>query len=342
MSLSRRSFLAAGSLLTSSALLPSPRTVRADDTAEFPEFTQRSERSIERGINWLKKTFNRDDGCGVDIGTPSDISCTAAVGLALMSQGNSLFDGPLMEWVDKVEHHLLEAVRDSRFYTNLNSQVRADLCGYADHHFAALFLSQALGHGTRVEQDRAALKTLAEQIGAGQRSQGHWGQGRYPRLAAITGWVSLRGAYSAGMDVRASADATARYLLQQMKREENQNLFVNAAGIRVLYAMQMEHTDIARRAFDTAIRSATRDFIRFTQFGGEQYLAFHYINEAMLQRGGDYWQKWFPVVRDKLIDVQNADGSWTGYSCIVSRTFCTACSLLVLTSPNRFLPISQV
>jgi hypothetical protein len=62
----------------------------------------------------------------------------------------------------------------------------------------------------------------------------------------------------------------------------------------------------------------------------------------MLQTGGDDWQQWFPIVRDKLIDVQNADGSWLGHSCIVSRTFCTACSLLVLTSPNRYLPISQV
>ena len=38
---------------------------------------------------------------------------------------------------------------------------------------------------------------------------------------------------------------------------------------------------------------------------------------------------------------QNQDGSWTGHHCITSRTFCTAAAILVLSSPNRFLPISQ-
>ncbi len=345
MSFSRRRFLAAGCAAASAPLLLSDSGIFAkesDAAPDFPEFTARSNKSIERANEWLKKTFNRDQGCGVDIGTPSDVSCTAIVGLSLMSQGNSVFDGTLSQWVGKVENYLLDVVRDDRLYVNLNTQVKADLCGYADHHFAALMLGQALGQGTRVEPVQAAMKKLVQQIGAGQSSDGHWGEGRYPRLAAVTGWVSLRGAYAAGLNVRASADTTARYLLQQMKYQGSQNLFVNAAGIRVLYSMQLDETDIGKRAFDTAIRSATHDFPRFAQFGGEQYLAFHYINEAMLQRGGEYWKKWFPIVRDKLLDVQNADGSWTGHSCIVSRTFCTACALLVLTSPNRYLSISQI
>ena len=63
--------------------------------------------------------------------------------------------------------------------------------------------------------------------------------------------------------------------------------------------------------------------------------------ETMLQKGGGDWAKWYPTVRDKVIGVQNADGSWTGHHCITSRTFCTAAAILVLTSPNRYLPISQ-
>jgi hypothetical protein len=46
-------------------------------------------------------------------------------------------------------------------------------------------------------------------------------------------------------------------------------------------------------------------------------------------------------MRDKIVGVQNSDGSWTGHHCITSRTFCTAAAILVLTSPNRYLPISQ-
>ena len=61
----------------------------------------------------------------------------------------------------------------------------------------------------------------------------------------------------------------------------------------------------------------------------------------MLQKGGEDWKIWFPTVRDKIVSVQNSDGSWTGHHCITSRTFCTAAACLVLSSPNRYLPISQ-
>jgi len=61
----------------------------------------------------------------------------------------------------------------------------------------------------------------------------------------------------------------------------------------------------------------------------------------MLQKGGDDWAAWYPSLRDKIVGVQNSDGSWTGHHCITSRTFCTAAAILVLTAPNRYLPISQ-
>lgn len=340
MRLSRRSLLAAGSL---AALAPLGSYANAAAPG-FPEFTDRSEKSIRRGTDWLMKTFNRDGGCGVDIGTYSDISCSGAVGLALLSQGNSPIDGPLTDMVRKCIRYLLGVVREDRFSTALNTQVKADLCGYADHHFAALMLAEALGQDREVKPIQSALVKLVDQIAKGQSPQGHWGQGRYPQLAAVTGWCSLRAADAAGIKVGGSMDTTARFLLKQMEHEGGGagSVFSTAAGIRVLYALQMESNEIAQRAFKEALRAAKTYFPRFNQFGGEQYLAFHFINEAMLQAGGQYWRDWFPVVRDKLIDVQNADGSWLGHSCIVSRTFCTACSLLVLTSPNRYLPISQV
>lgn len=119
------------------------------------------------------------------------------------------------------------------------------------------------------------------------------------------------------------------------------DLYKNAAGIRVLYAMKKENESVAKQAFQKVLRLVTNDNTSFTQAGGEEFFAFHLITETMLQKGGEDWEKWFPVVRDKLIDVQNQDGSWTGHHCITSRTFCTAAAILVLTAPNRFLPISQ-
>ncbi len=341
MLVDRRKLLAASPLLL---LGPGLARAKDSDRAEFPEFTKQSEKAIAKGTKWLLKTYNRDGGCGEDIGTPSDLSCAAIVALALLSRGNSLIAGPLSDFVRKSTEYLVKATDDNRFAINLNSQVRADLCGYADHHFAALLLSQVLGQG-RDEFDsvRRTIESLSKTIARGQAAQGHWGQGRYPQLAAVTGWCSLRAAFFAGLSVEGSADATARFLLKAMSASRGQgNFFAMASGIRVLYSLELEDEDVSKWAFAEALKSATKYFPHFNQLGGEQYLAFHYINETMLQRGGSMWQRWFPIVRDKLIDVQNADGSWVGHSCIVSRTFCTACAMLVLTSPNRYLPISQV
>ena len=118
-------------------------------------------------------------------------------------------------------------------------------------------------------------------------------------------------------------------------------LYKNATGVRVLYAMGMENEKTSVQAFKEVVDLVTKDNTAFSQAGGEEYLAFHLITETMLQKGGKDWQARFPTVRDKIISVQNADGSWTGHHCITSRTFCTAAACLVLSSPNRYLPISQ-
>ena len=92
---------------------------------------------------------------------------------------------------------------------------------------------------------------------------------------------------------------------------------------------------------ETNLEVTNRNNTPFTQAGGEEYLSFHLITEVMRQSGGNDWRRWFPTVRDKIVGVQNADGSWRGYHCITSRTFCTAAALLVLSSPYRYLPISD-
>ena len=83
----RRTFLAA---LAAAPVVYGARRLHSDDWQSLdtdpPEFTTASKKSMASGNGWMKKTFNRDQGCGIDIGTPSDISCTAMVGLALMSQ----------------------------------------------------------------------------------------------------------------------------------------------------------------------------------------------------------------------------------------------------------------
>ena len=53
--------------------------------------------------------MHRDGGCGVDIGQPPDIGCTAMVGLALMAQGNTPVEGPRSREVQRIVSFILRA-----------------------------------------------------------------------------------------------------------------------------------------------------------------------------------------------------------------------------------------
>jgi len=321
-------------------------------SSPFREFTDESNEATLRGTRWLMKTVRRDGGCGVDIGQSSDIGCSAMVGLALMSQGNTPIEGPYSRQVQQIVGLLLKAIETmpSDDITSAGrTQLQNKIGRHAHSFFAALCLSQVLGEGWDPQPVRQALGKLVETIAKSQNAGGNWGNESWaPTLGTVMGWISLRSAHFAGYHVEASAKRTAQHLIDQMRSKISvrqgswmHTLYKNATGIRVLYAMGMEGEPIAQKALADALQLVTKDSTPFSAAGGEEYLAFHLITETMLQRGGEPWRRWFPLVRDKIIQVQNADGSWTGRHCITSRTFCTAAALLVLSAPNRYLPISQ-
>jgi hypothetical protein len=68
----------------------------------------------------------------------------------------------------------------------------------------------------------------------------------------------------------------------------------------------------------------------FGSNGGEEFLSYLLMSEALLAKGGDEWTKWDVRVTKLATGVQNGDGSWTGHHCITGRTFCTAAALLLL------------
>ena len=366
MSLSRRRFVAASSagLAASVSALAHAALVRGQEPAaplpkaatgepqSFNEFTPQSERAVSRGDEWMIKTMHRDGGCGVDIGQPTDIGCSAMVGLALMAQGNTPVEGPRSREVQRILSFILRATENmpqDDITSMTGTQLQNKIGRHAHSFFAALFLAEVIGEGWDTEPVRTGLKRVVAAIVRSQTAQGHWGdQSWAPMLGTVMGWVSLRATHYAGMKVGNSPEITAKHLVDQMRVNLAQHqgswmhtLYKNATGIRVLYSMGLEHEAVAKKAFEDVLTVVSKDNTPFSQAGGEEYLAFHLITETMLQKGGDDWATWFPTIRDKILAVQNADGSWTGHHCITSRTFCTAAAILVLTSPNRYLPISQ-
>lgn len=70
----------------------------------------------------------------------------------------------------------------------------------------------------------------------------------------------------------------------------------------------------------------------FGNNGGEEFISFINIGEALHAKGGNDWNEWEKQMGETIAKAQNEDGSWAGQHCITGRTFCTASALMVLMS----------
>ena len=342
------------------ALLPGKKavfgspTLLSENETEIEEMTDASRAAIKKGTGWLIKAINTDGGAGLDIGGESDVACTSVVGMALLSQGETPMEGEHRARQKKIGEFLLKRVEKMSTNGSLQdsrSIIEGDLGPYATHFFSAICLSQIMGETGHVDRYRSALRRLEKFISSNQRRDGSWGNDAWaPLLATACGWVSLRATNFAGLKVSGSSEKAGDYMIRNMPQIGRtwgdgswyHRLYGTAAALRVLYAMGRDGEDKSKKALGDILALVESSSRAFGGAGGEEYLTFHYLTEMLMQKGGVDWVRWYPNVRDKLLKVQNRDGSWTGHHCITSRTFSTACALMVLSAPNRFLPISQV
>ncbi len=72
----------------------------------------------------------------------------------------------------------------------------------------------------------------------------------------------------------------------------------------------------------------------FGNNGGEEFLSFLQTGESLVIAKDQGWKNWYGQTTDRLVSIQNQDGSWNGHHCITSPVFCTATSLLILSINN--------
>ena len=69
-------------------------STRAQPSLSGKKITPECKKSIADGTKWLVRAIRSDGGVGPDLKTPPELGCTAMVGLALLSQGNTPDAGP--------------------------------------------------------------------------------------------------------------------------------------------------------------------------------------------------------------------------------------------------------
>jgi Prenyltransferase and squalene oxidase repeat len=108
---------------------------------------------------------------------------------------------------------------------------------------------------------------------------------------------------------------------------------------------EFKKADDANDKLQTELAKNARDdkFVAgFGNNGGEEFLSFMNISEALILKGGKDWDDWDTKMAKGMEKAQDKDGSWQGHHCITGKTFCTAGALLVLMADRTPFPLEVI
>ena len=120
---------------------------------------------------------------------------------------------------------------------------------------------------------------------------------------------------------------------------------MSAAGVPLYQdAMRLEQLSRTEKARQenaveiTAIngRLADQRFVAgFGSIGGEEFFSWLNISESLRRAGGPPWEKWNGDMKDKLLKLQDEDGTWAGHHCITGRVAVTSAAILLLVADRE-------
>ena len=300
----------------------------------------------------------------------NDVANTAVAALALMQAGKQ-FEPHVERALAFVLQRVEASPADGLAITDRQgTQIQRKLGPYIDTFLSSMLMSRIDGHAstpalnTRVRQ--ALQKTVAK-IEKHQQSDGSWNLagGWAPVLGTSMASRSLFEAQGRGVVVDAAVlqraeDYTVSALSTPPRRRglavrglgaergRRRGLVrrpaaapAEAAGVP-LYQGAQALEQLSRTAADRvqnaeqigAIQGqlASAAFVGgFGSMGGEEFFSYLNISDSMKRIGGDAWSKWHADITQKILGLQNGDGTWAGHHCITGRVAMTSAAILNLT-----------
>jgi len=350
--LTRRSLLARSWI--AAAGISCPATVRSQtiqpigDGANF--ITPETRHAIERGLSWLTRRqviSGRDEGAFGHGGYSGGVAVSSLAGLAFMMSGNPPGQGQFGKTIDRSIKFIASCTGETG-YIAIPGGGQDNMYG---HGFGMLFLSEAYGMSTQREIDKQVGEKLRRAVKLTCGCQNDVGGWRYQPVKSdadlsvtISQIMGLRAARDAGIHV--PDDVRTKCINYVKKSQNNDGGFryqlsggvstfpLTAAGVVSLYSAGIYEGDAVERALAWLMKH-----LPGKSSGSMSYFYYghYYAVQAMWHAGGQYWQSWFPAVRDALLSRQGGDGSWPDPE--VCPEFGTAMACIILQMPNNFLPI---
>lgn len=342
----RRAFLQSGALAAGGLLLGGATPLRAQAVREKSAhelMTADTKRAVEKGLRFLasKQVKNGGDrGAFGTSGYSSSVGICGLGGLAFMSGGSTPDIGQYGKEVEAAADFVSKNTQKSGFIARSANAV-GNMYG---HGFAMLFLSQAFGMSRKKEVGEALRRAVNLTLTA-QNDEGGW---RYQPVKSsadlsvtVCQIMALRGARDAGINV---PDKAREKCIEYAKKSQN-----NDGSFR--YTLNGGHSTFALTAaglvslFSAGIYEGKPienglKYLKNRENDAERhyyYYGHYYAVQAMWHAGGQWWNDWYPNIRSKLVQSQDASGAWTDSS--YGDEFATAMACIILQMPMDMLPI---
>ncbi len=155
--------------------VPAP-TPAQEKKADDKDIKKRVEESVEKGLEWLKKT-QAQDGHWEAHGGQYPTSMTALAGMAFLMEGSTLKEGKYTDQIPKAVNWFLAPARQQANGLLGNSENPTESTRYMyGHGFGTMFLASVYGEEEDKEQRKKlekVLKKAVEFIGKAQTSKKH-------------------------------------------------------------------------------------------------------------------------------------------------------------------------
>jgi len=343
-----------------SATNPDIEVVFDEDGNILPtHFTSATQEAIEKGLAYLARTqSNNGSWSGARDGASYPVTMTALSGMAFLAGGNTTSRGPYADNVKKAVRYIMgEALRGNNRESGVIAAGNENGRVMYPHGFALMFLACAydMESDERVrEQMRVIINKGIELTSRAQSPLGGWmymPNSGDEGSVTVTQLQALRACHNAGFVVPEETIQMAIQYLEICQTPEGGicysygsrgvRLPISAAALPCLYAAGEYESEMAEAclAYVSSQYIENGNNQRFSKNSGHDFYGHYYAAQAFYQAGDEYWDNYFPFVRDQLINMQQADGWWNGDG--VGPVYGTALALTILQLPYKYLPIYQ-
>ena len=322
--------------------------------------TAETVKAVDKGLEYLKRTQRNDGSWFSGYGYYNyPAVMTSLSGLAFMAAGSTPETGLYYQQVKKAMLFVLRIAEGGN--DGLICGPGGESRSMYGHGFSMLFLAQCYGMDLDKETSERIRNVLDKAVMLTARSQstdGGWiytpTQNSDEGSVTVTQLQALRACRNVGIKVPASTITRAVGYLKKCQQGDGGICYslrsqgasrpaISAAAIACFYAAGVYDRQAGGLGNEAEMVEKLVSYCKrnldVNRSDGFYFYTHFYLAQAMYQRGKADWENYYPSIRDRLVKLQNVDGSWMGDN--IGTTYGTALAAVILQLPYGYLPICQ-